>query len=114
MNKELLDQFEREVVNFQSALDQRDHEKCFYYLGRAHVLSQKSVRQHLKVHWMMFKYSVNRKDFNEVGGQVLRLLVTIPGHLFGKVPVGNIGWATVRLTETMPVPEDLKHIYFKN
>jgi hypothetical protein len=113
MNKELLDQFNIELKSFELAFKHKNHKECFYFLSRAHILSQKSVRLHLRTHWLMFQYSLKNKNYQEVRGQVLRLIVTIPGHLFGKVPVGNIGWATVKLTETMEIPEDLKQIYFK-
>ncbi len=112
MKNEVINQFNLELDHFWKAYQKKDHEQCFHYLSRAHVLSQKSVKLHLKTHWIMFKYALYRNDQKEIRGQILRLLVTMPGHLIGKVPVGNIGWATVGLTETMPVPEDLKAIYF--
>lgn len=108
MNKDLLALFNRELDKFEDALKEKNHEKCFSFLGRAHVLSQHSVLLHLKVHWLMFQYSLKRRDFKEIYGQILRLIVTAPGHLLGRVPVGNIGWSTVKLTQTMPVPDDLK------
>lgn len=112
MKTELYKQFNKELQNFQQANRLKNHEQCFHYLSRAHILSQKSVKLHLKTHLIMFKYALARNDMKEIGGQIIRLLVTIPGHFFGKVPVGNIGWATVRLTEKMSIPEDLKSIYF--
>ena len=111
MKAELRNQFVKELEGFKDARYQGKHEECFRYLSRAHILSQKSVRLHLRVHWIMFLYALSRDDAKEVRGQALRLLVTIPGHLFGRVPLGNIGWSTVKLTQTMPIPEDLKDIY---
>lgn len=112
MNTDLKRYFKNEINQFKNASAREDHVSCFFHLGRAHILSQKSVVLHLKVHLIMLRYSFKRKDAVEFFGQILRLFVTIPGHLFGKVPVGNIGWSTVGLTEQMPVPEDLKKIYF--
>ena len=81
-----------------------------HHLGRAHVLSQRSVMLHLYTHVLMLKYAIAQGDFREVLGQLLRLVVTAPGHMIGKVPVGNIGWATVSLTQPMPVPADIQEV----
>ena len=37
----------------------------------------------------------------------LCLLITIPGHILRKVPIGNTGWSDIGLVQTMPIPEDL-------
>jgi hypothetical protein len=34
-------------------------------------------------------------------------LITIPGHILRKVPIGNTGWSDIGLVQTMPIPEDL-------
>ncbi len=60
----------------------------------------------------MFEYSWKRKDFSEIRGQLLRMFAVIPGHLFNRLPVGNIGWSSVGLTKKMPLPKDLSD-YFK-
>ncbi len=103
-----------EISKFKSAQAIGDHQASFHHLGRAHVLSQSSPSNHLFIHWLMFRYAIGRKDYKEILGQVLRLLVTIPGHLLGRVPVGNIGWSTVGLIEHLPLPEDLKEVINKH
>lgn len=55
----------------------------------------------------MLHYALSQMNLTEVRGQVLRLIVTLPGHALGKVPQGNVGWSFVGLTEEMPVPEDI-------
>jgi hypothetical protein len=88
-----------------------DHNSCFKHLGRAHIISQLRWFHHFYVHFLMFEYAWRRKDYKEVRGQFLRLVVTIPGHFFKKLPTGNIGWSTIGLRETKPVPEDLKRLF---
>lgn len=100
--------FKAVLQEYRSSLAQKNDDEVILHLGRAHVLSQSSTTKHLYVHWLMFLFSVSRLDGKETLGQVLRLIVTVPGHLIGKVPVGNIGWSTVGLTQTMPIPDDLK------
>jgi len=58
----------------------------------------------------MLEYAWKRRDLIEVRGQVLRLVVTIPGHILKKVPKGNTGWSTVGLNQVLPIPSDLQNI----
>lgn len=95
---------------FRLALLKGDHRQVVFHLGRIHILSQNSVTRHMTTHFIMFLYALMKFDIKEVFGQIIRLVVTIPGHMIGKVPKGNIGWSTVGLTEVMPVPEDLKKV----
>ncbi len=99
-----------EISKFKEAKARGDHRACFHHLGRAHVLSQSSTLSHLSIHFLMMGYAIERRDTKEILGQILRILVTVPGHLLGRVPVGNIGWSTVGLVQRMPIPEDLKKV----
>lgn len=114
MNKDLYPVLLRELNLFKQARSNREFKKCETHLGRAHILSQKSIFAHLAVHWVMFMYAFGKRDYREMRGQVLRFFVVVPGHLLGKVPVGNTGWSTMKLTETGSIPEDLRQIYFSN
>jgi len=62
----------------------------------------------------MLGFGARTFDLKEVLGQVIRITATVPGHLFGKVPVGNIGWSSVELTQEMSVPPDLNEILEKD
>lgn len=95
---------------FRAALLKGDQKMVVYHLGRVHILAQNSITRHMATHFMMFLYALMKFDAKEVCGQLLRLIVTIPGHIIGRVPQGNIGWASVGLTEVMPIPEDLKDV----
>ncbi len=98
----------REVQLYQNAYRNKDFDLCMIHLGRAHIVSQNKVSFHLYVHYLMLQYAFLRHDLREILGQVLRLIVTIPGHLLGRVPAGNTGWSTVGLIQKMPVPKDLE------
>lgn len=102
------EKLQEELDLYRKANSAADDELVRHHLARAHILSQSSTLTHLYIHVLMFSYACKKRDFPEVAGQILRLIVTIPGHLFGKVPQGNIGWSTVKLTVSMPIPEDLK------
>lgn len=107
MHKDLFPVMLKELDKFKQARSRRDYAKCEVHLGRAHILSQKSVIAHLGVHWVMLIYAYGKKDYKELRGQILRFLVVIPGHLFGRVPKGNTGWSSIRLTQELPIPNDL-------
>ena len=101
----------QEIELYRTALKGSNPEQAVFHLGRAHILSQLSVSAHLMVHWHMFNYALLSLDAKEIAGQVLRLVVTVPGHVLGRVPWGNTGWTSVDLTKPMAIPEDLK-VYF--
>lgn len=102
-----MSKLQKELTLYYQAFSRKDLEKSRYHLGRAHILSQSSALTHLKIHFMMLSFALRTLDSTEVLGQIIRVLVTIPGHILGKVPQGNIGWSTVGLTEVMDLPEDL-------
>lgn len=85
-----------------------DDTRIRHHLGRAHIISQSFPSLHLYTHFLMLVHALKSRDPRETIGQLLRIAVTLPGHVFGKVPQGNIGWSTVGLTEQMPIPPDLQ------
>ncbi len=100
----------QELELYQKASLNKNWEEVVYYLGRAHILSQIYPLSHLYVHFLMLFSSLRFFRLGEISGQILRVFVTLPGHLIGKVPKGNIGWSTVPLTQEMDIPEDLKSL----
>jgi hypothetical protein len=38
----------------------------------------------------------------------MRIFATVPGYLFGRVPVGNTGGVNVSAIKPMPIPSDLQ------
>ena len=56
----------------------------------------------------MFAAAVRRRDGQEIVGQVLRLLLAVPGSTSGRYPAGNTGGADVSALSPMAVPDDLR------
>ena len=45
-------------------------------------MSQYKWYNHFYIHFLIFEYSLKRKDWKEVFGQIKRILATIPGVLY--------------------------------
>ena len=103
-----------EIDLYLVARRNRIQSKCSHHLGRAHILAQKRIIPHITVHLMMLFHALSRRDVKEIGGQLVRLLATVPGHLFNKLPKGNTGWANVSMFREMEIPSDLKKILERN
>lgn len=101
----------KELSSYTQARAKGQHDKCVYHLGRAHILSQHRWFHHFYVHFLMFEYSWRRKDWSEVRGQLLRMIATIPGHIFRKLPLGNTGWSNIGLMQKLPLPEEFKRLF---
>ena len=90
MRQDVYQKLESEILLFRKAFESQNTELCYHHLGRAHILAQSSVLHHLKIHFMMLSFSLQQLNLKESLGQLLRILVTLPGHLGGRVPRGNI------------------------
>ncbi len=80
---------------------------AFHHLERAHILSQYSTADHVKVHWAMLRWGMAQRDIREIAGQMLRIVAAATKTAIGWVPVGNTGGANVNPLKPMPLPEDL-------
>jgi len=80
----------------------------WHHLERAHILSQPLAGLHLRTHGAMLGASVRRRDAREITGQLLRLVLAVPGSISGRYPVGNTGGADVSAFSPMAVPDDLR------
>jgi hypothetical protein len=98
-----------EISRALAAFQNREHSQCFYHLERAHILGQRSTIKHAYAHWLMFRAGLQQRDFEEVLGQVPRMLASL---LFSRiwVPLGNTGRSRVPATKAMPIPDDLRHL----
>lgn len=105
----MLHAYRKEVSSARLALRQRDFDRCFVHLERAHVLAQRMTLRHTHVHALMLVAGWHRRDWREALGQVPRMLASV---LFSRlwVPRGNTGRARVSAFQPMPVPEDLRHL----
>ncbi len=93
-----------------AAAEATSAEAEFSRLERAHVLSQASTREHVRVHWHMLNWGRRQHDRREIAGQLLRIVGAATKTAFGLVPIGNTGGANVSPVKPMPVPRDLAAI----
>ncbi|TWO68006.1 DUF3703 domain-containing protein [Caenimonas sedimenti] len=75
------------------------------YLTAAHIVGQHHFGLHLASHGVMLAFAARNGDWPEVVGQLFRLALVPIGHLTGKLPIGNIGRATVSAFAPMPLDE---------
>lgn len=101
--------YDSELNAASAAMVRNDAEAAFHHLERAHILSQRHTRQHVRVHWLMLKLGASGRDWREVLGQLSRI---IAAAVFARiwVPIGNTGRANVSAMKPMPVPDDLRRI----
>lgn len=88
----------------RSAYLQQDYQRCLQQLELVHILGQPQFWPHLCSHWWMLRCGWQLKDWREVRGQWLRLLLTPLGHLSGRLPLGNSGRAHVHPLRPQPLP----------
>lgn len=97
-----------EIGAARSALERGDRDTAFARLERAHILGQLRFLDHVVAHLWMLRVARLRRDPREIWGQLVRLAATVPGHLFGWLPIGNTGGADVSPLKPMPIPVDLQ------
>jgi len=84
--------------------------EAFTHLERAHVLSQGSTAEHVRVHWQMLRSALRQRCLGEAAGQVLRLVGAATKTAVGLVPAGNTGGANVSAFRSMPIAPDLQRL----
>jgi len=78
-------------------------------LEAAHVVGQMRFLPHLRVHALMLHFAWRTRDWSEVVGQVMRLLLVPLGHAMGRLPIGNPGRSNISAFQPMPVRPDIAH-----
>lgn len=107
MPSRLKQAYRHEFIAAKEAFAAGDLDRSFRYFERAHILGQRFFWAHLITHVWMLRIALARMDSREIIGQVVRMIATVPGYLFGWIPVGNTGGANVSALKPMPVPSDL-------
>lgn len=100
----------QELESASLAQQQGNAQLAFSHLERAHVLGQASTREHVRVHWAMFRWGLAHGRWREVMGQVLRIVGAATKTAIGLVPTGNTGGANISPFEVLPVPADLQAV----
>jgi hypothetical protein len=85
-------------------------EERWVWLMAAHVVGQHQARLHFDSHRRMLGLAREAQDWGEVAGQALRIALLPLGHLLGRIPLGNIGRATVGVTQVMEPPEAVQRL----
>jgi hypothetical protein len=78
------------------------------WLMAAHVVGQHEPGLHFDSHRRMLRLAGEAHDWSEVAGQLLRIALLPVGHLLHRIPRGNIGRATVGVTQAMEPPEPVQ------
>ena len=97
----------RERTEFRRACDAGDFGAAWIALEREHIFAQTYHWPHIRSHVSMFGFAVALRDWREVAGQLLRLVLAPLGNLTGRLPYGNTGRANVSAFATMPLPKDI-------
>ena len=97
-----------EYAAYRAAIDVGELGHAWRHLERAHIVAQPLLIAHLRSHWTMLGQAMREGHLAETAGQLLRLLLVIPGNLTRRLPSGNSGRARVSAFQPMPVSADLE------
>jgi len=110
MNPQCTLAFDREIALAREFMAAGDLDRAFRHLERAHVIGQKFVGAHARVHWLMFTLEIRRRRVAAVFGQAVRIVLGIAGSAVGVVPVGNTGGTDISMFKRLPIAPDLQRI----
>lgn len=96
-----------EMAAYRSAVEAGDNDRSWHHLERVHIVSQPFLGPHLNSHGVMLQFAIKQRDWGEVQGQIVRIILAPLGALTGRLPVGNIGRSHVSAFAPMPIPADL-------
>jgi hypothetical protein len=96
-----------EMAAYRSAVEAGDDDRAWHHLERVHIVSQPYLGPHLASHGAMLRFAIRRRDWSEVLGQMIRIILAPLGSLTGRLPVGNTGRSNVSAFAPMPIPADL-------
>lgn len=110
MKLEVKQAFQAEMDAARQQLQSGDLAQAFIHLERAHVLGQRYVVPHVKVHWRMLRIGLERRSGAEVWGQAIRILLGAIGSAINAVPVGNTGGTNINLFARLPIEPELQRV----
>ena len=111
MKAVLQEHFNAELRTAKTAIATQDFETAWIALQRAHILGQRDVSAHTVAHWNMLKLAWKQRDFREVRGQIMPVLIAAPlTLLYGQFRYLRGGKANVNALEQMSIPEDIRQI----
>ncbi len=113
MNSILKKNYIAELESFKNCKNRKEFDQAWYHLERAHIIGQMYWFEHLETHLLMAAFALKNFMFLEFFYQVPRILLSIPGSLLKKAPIGNVGTSRVGIFEPMEIPNDLKALFEK-
>lgn len=96
-----------EMAAYRSAEASGDHHFAWHHLERVHIVSQPFLGPHLTSHGAMLGFAIRQRDWGEMLGQLVRIILAPLGALTGRLPIGNTGRSTLSAFAPMPIPADL-------
>lgn len=106
--------FERVLAKAQLSYRAGDYTRAMGLLQDAHVIGQGLWWPHLRSHLWMLRIATVRRDWHEIRGQMLRIVLVPIGNATGRLPLGNTGDAKVNAFTPMPLPQRLQSILEKH
>lgn len=97
-----------EMAAYRSAVDKGDDDRAWHHLERVHIVSQPYLGPHLASHGAMLATAMRRREWSEVLGQLVRIILAPLGAVTGRLPEGNTGRSNVSAFARIPIPEDLR------
>ena len=76
-------------------------------LEAMHVLGQTRLLPHVVTHVRMLGLGWQTRNWTEIRGQIVRLLLVPLGHAVGRLPLGNSGRSNISAFQPMPVRQDI-------
>jgi Protein of unknown function (DUF3703) len=95
------------VAAARSCMSAADYHEAMRQLERAHVLGQRYVGPHLRVHRLMLQVELCRRSPSAALGQLARLFFGALGNAIGLLPTGNRGSSAVSMFREEPIPAEL-------
>lgn len=92
-----------EIQLSQVANSKGENDRAFNHLENAHVLGQESTYWHVKVHFLMFVWSIRNRNAKEFFGQILRIVGALTKTAIGLVPIGNTGGSNISPFKKLPL-----------
>lgn len=104
----LREHIDKEIADAERLIAAGQHDEGFRHLERAHVLGQAKTGVHTRVHWMMLRAGLRRRDVREIWGQMIRIIGAATKTPLGIYPKGNTGGANVYFFKPMPIEPELQ------
>ena len=87
-----------------------DFARAFAHLQRAHVLGQRFVVAHVRVHGAMLALALAQRNVAAAWGQLVRIALGALGSAVDRVPIGNTGGSDISMFKELPIEPELAEL----